>query len=334
MASARHALRQRREQQGLTQENAAFALRVAVSTFRSWERGEKTPRVGYRPRLAELLGVSLAEVDAYLDGSGVTAPNGHAVPAWLGHYASLEQAAAEVRTFEPVVVPGLLQTRDYATAVASTSHTPDSAEEIAQRVEVRIARQRALDRDRDPVRLFVVVDESVLHRVTGSRAVMAAQLDHLADMARRPNVDIRVLPFDGRAHCAAWGAFHLVTAAGSADPFMVCVEDLSGFRYHEAPYAVDDHASLFDHLSATALSPPESQDLIVSIAKELRMPDQLTWRKSTYSSANGACVEVACLPDGGRAVRQSRDPEGPIIQYTRAEWDAFIAGAKDGEFDH
>lgn len=332
MAAARHALRQRREQQGLTQESAAFALRVAVSTFRSWERGEKTPRVGYRPRLAELLGVSLAEVDAYLDG-GVAAPNGHAVPAWLGHYASLEQGAAEVRTFEPVVIPGLLQTREYATAVASSSHMPDSDDEIAQRVDVRIARQRALDRDPDPLRLFVVIDESVLHRVTGSRAVMAAQIEHLAEMARRPNIDVRVLPFDGRAHCAAWGAFHLITATPAADPFMVCVEDLSGFRYHEAPYAVEDHASLFDHLSAIALSPPETQDLIGSVAKELRMPDQLTWRKSSYSSANGACVEVADLPDGGRAVRQSRDPEGPIIEYTRAEWEAFIAGAKDGEFD-
>ncbi|MEU6649526.1 DUF397 domain-containing protein [Streptomyces sp. NPDC046900] len=61
--------------------------------------------------------------------------------------------------------------------------------------------------------------------------------------------------------------------------------------------------------------------------------DNLIFRKSSYSGGNGACVEVAALPDGGRAVRDSKNPQGPAHFYTRPEWSAFIAGVKDGEFD-
>lgn len=65
-----------------------------------------------------------------------------------------------------------------------------------------------------------------------------------------------------------------------------------------------------------------------------KIPDKLTWRKSTFSSGSGGnCVEVAELPDGGRAVRHSKHPNGPVIAYTAAEWDAFLEGVKAGEFD-
>ena len=60
----------------------------------------------------------------------------------------------------------------------------------------------------------------------------------------------------------------------------------------------------------------------------------VTWQKSKHSNPNGACVEVAVLPDGEIAIRNSRFPGGPALVYTRAEIAAFLAGAKDGEFDH
>jgi len=65
-----------------------------------------------------------------------------------------------------------------------------------------------------------------------------------------------------------------------------------------------------------------------------KIPENLTWRKSSFSTGQGGnCVEVAELPDGGRAVRHSKNPTGPAIAYTAAEWDAFLAGIKAGEFD-
>jgi len=64
-------------------------------------------------------------------------------------------------------------------------------------------------------------------------------------------------------------------------------------------------------------------------------PDNLTWRKSSFSSGSGGnCVEVTTLPDGGAAVRHSKNPGGPMIAYTAAEWTAFLEGVKAGEFDH
>jgi len=60
----------------------------------------------------------------------------------------------------------------------------------------------------------------------------------------------------------------------------------------------------------------------------------LVWRKSSHSGGTGGnCVEVAVLPDGGRALRDSKDPAGPVLRFTSAEWGAFVAGARDGEFE-
>jgi hypothetical protein len=250
----------------LTQEGAAHELRVAVSTYRSWESGTKTPRVGYRPRLAKLLDVSLAQVDAYLDdGNGAAAPNGHAVPAWLGHLASLEQGAAEIRTYEPVVINGLLQTVDYATAVERVG---SDDEEAAKRVELRMARQDVLRRSPDPLRLWVVLDESTLLRPAGDNAVMADQLDHLVEMAALPNVTMQIMPLRPEVFLVAFGAFKLFVSPESSEPYMAFTEDGVGANYLDRPYDIERHVALFQSLADAALSPGESVDLVRTIAKE------------------------------------------------------------------
>ena len=157
MAMTRDALRQRRRQQGFTQETMAYALGVSPTTYRDWERGIAMPRAGFRPRLARELDVTLAEVARLLEGDGRPGvPDGLAVPAWLGHFAALEQGAAQLWSYEPVGVPGLLQTRDYATAIQRGSPGPVTDGDVARMVEARMTRQQVLTRQSKPLHLAVV----------------------------------------------------------------------------------------------------------------------------------------------------------------------------------
>jgi transcriptional regulator with XRE-family HTH domain len=269
MAMTRAALRQRRRQQGFTQETMAYALGVSPTTYRDWERGIAMPRAGFRPRLARELDVSLAEVARLLEGDGRPAvPDGLAVPAWLGHFAALEQGAAQLWSYEPVGVPGLLQTRAYATAVQRGSPGPVTDEDVTRMVEARMARQQVLTRRSKPLSLSVVMDESVLHRVAGDCAVMTTQLNHLVEAAQWPSVDLRVIPLANGAFSAAWGSFTILTSPGSSDPYMACVEDRVGMHYLDRPGEVEAHVTLYEHLRSVALSPDDSVEVIRAVAKE------------------------------------------------------------------
>lgn len=267
----RQRLVERRNELGLSQADVARAAGCNVGTLRRYESGVSTPRGGDRPRLAEALQWSVAQLSYALRTDDAPPPNGQqVVPESVTLYASLEQTAAAVRTWAPWGVHALLQTADYAIAVESIGPAPVTEQAIAKRVELRMSRQAVLERRPDPLLLSVVLDESVLRRITGGAAVMAAQLDHLAAVADRPNVDLRVLPLDAGVHAAAFGVFTLITSPGAIEPYMVAVEDRTGLRYMEKPYEVEPHVAVFEHLSDFALSPDESLDLICTTAKENR----------------------------------------------------------------
>lgn len=217
--------------------------------------------------MADAYGVSLDRLWAAVDGEQPSShPDSQDVPEWLTLYAALEQRAARMWGWEPVTVHGLLQTPEYATAVERTAidSTPES---VAERVRVRIMRQGVLTRNPDPLHLSVVLDESVLLRVTGSASVMAAQLNHLASMAQRPNVELRIVPLSEGVHTVGWGTFTVLAKSGSVPP-LVCDSDGTGVRYQESPHAVETHLRLFDHLAALALTPEASADLVRTTAKE------------------------------------------------------------------
>lgn len=260
----------RRKALGYSQEALADLLQVRTQSVARWEQGTTTPLARYRRPLAETLELSLGELEQLIDGAG-TGPvtvNGHAVPAWLDHYTSLEQAAARLETFEPIAIPGLLQTEEYATAVMRSSHLPVSEHTIRERVKARLARQAVLDREPDPLELVCVIDQSVFHRVTGGRPTMATQLDHLAHCANRPSIDIHVVPIEsGAVHCASFGSFRLFTSKGASSPFITCTEDLTGFNYLDRRAAIDAHAQLFEHLTSVALTTSDSAALIETIAE-------------------------------------------------------------------
>ena len=119
-------------------------------------------------------------------------------------YIGLEAGAASIRNFEPVVVPGLLQTADYAREIFRNGPIELDPDEVERLLEVRLARQEILGREDRP-RLWAVVDEAVIHRVVGSVSVMRGQLRHLAESAQQRRTTIQVVPYRGRARRGDWG---------------------------------------------------------------------------------------------------------------------------------
>lgn len=264
MAMPRRRLQDRRIERGLTQAQLADTLHVSTETVASWERGTATPRTGFRPALARALGVSLDALAALIDGEP-PAPDGHVVPEWLDTYVSLEQGAARIWAYEPLVIHGLLQTRAYAEAVEGADPRLRSDGHVIEQVGLRMVRQQALHRETDPLRLSIVIDESALHRVAGDRLVMAEQLDHL--VATPDTVTIQVLPFAAGVFASAWGGFSLLASSGDT-PTLAFVENRTGVSYLSRAFEIEEHRDLYQHLSEVALPPAESLDLIRTIAKE------------------------------------------------------------------
>lgn len=192
---------------------------------------------------------------------------GDVLPGEYGTLIGLEAEAVTISNYEQELVPGLLQTEDYARAVIRAFRPDDSAEEISRRVEVRLARQQVLARD-DPPRLWAVISEAVLRRVVGGPAVMAAQLRDLASERDRPVVTVQVLPFTAGEHPAMTGSFVSLDFP-DPDPGAVYVENASSALYLERVTDIQRYAETFRFVQAAALGPKESRDMLMAAAQEL-----------------------------------------------------------------
>lgn len=256
MAKARHRLKALRKQRRFTQESLAQHLNVGTSTVRAWEQGLSSPFPENQGALADALGISDAELDAVLNGH-----NGHVGHRWFNVFIDLEQSATSIRTWEPVLVPGLLQTKEYALAVV---HGDD--EVIAQ----RLARQAALEREDGPLQLVAVLDESVLHRPVGGMDVLAGQLDHLLAESERTNVHVHVFPF--RAEPPPFATSSVVILGFSwGDDGMVYVQRRRGATYLDLPDEIGAYADDFRVLIDLSLSRSETRDLVAARRKELEL---------------------------------------------------------------
>ncbi|HEU5474412.1 MAG TPA: DUF5753 domain-containing protein [Actinophytocola sp.] len=189
-------------------------------------------------------------------------------PNWFERYLGEEAEASEIWTYEAEFVPGLLQTAEYCRAV-SAANSPDATEEdVARRVELRLARQQLLDRE-GPPRLQVVINEAVLRRHIGGPKVMREQLRHLTGLADRPNVIVQVLPFSAGAHPAMTGSFSMLRFPSDGGDPTILVEVDSGALYPDRPVDVERYTWMFGRLRDLALSPGESGALISRVAEEL-----------------------------------------------------------------
>lgn len=138
--------------------------------------------------------------------------------------------------------------------------------DVDEKVAVRMARQRLIDREADPIRVVAVLDEAVLCRKVGGPEVMGQQLRRLVDLSRRSNVDLRVIPFDSGAHCAMDGPFYLLEFPEPGDPDIVYLEQAVSGLVPEDSAELRHYTLMFGNLMATALPPKESIAFIATIA--------------------------------------------------------------------
>lgn len=183
----------------------------------------------------------------------------------FAEYLHLEELASKSDTFA-WVVPGLLQTADYARAVVERSRKWQTDREIDSFVELRMVRQGALSRE-NPLHLWCVLDESALQREVGGKQVMKAQLERLLDVtAQNKNVAIQILPFAYGAHGGVDGPFHLLHFP--AGPPVAVVEPMTTSLYLEEDSDIGRYETAFNHLRTEALDAEASQRYIHDVIKD------------------------------------------------------------------
>lgn len=267
-------LKRLREEASVTRGSAGYHIRGSESKISRMESG----KVGFKRRdvddLLTLYGEGdtprrerLLELAEQANEPGWWQRSGEAVPGWFSEYVGLESAAVRIQTYELLFVPGLLQTSEYARAIV-TRGRPETADAVVEeRVDVRMKRQRILDRP-DATRLWAVVEESVLHRPIGGHAVLAAQLDHLLERTRRPNITLQVLPSELSGY-GAETAFSLLRFAEPDVPDLAYIEGLTGAVYLDRRGEVEEYSRVMDELTIDALSPDETRSLLTKLRSGL-----------------------------------------------------------------
>ena len=184
-----------------------------------------------------------------------------------GAYVGLETAARSIRMYEQQLVPGLLQSEEYAIAMIRAARLDDTDREIERRVRVRMERQALLIQD-DPIDLRVVLDEAVLSRPVGGHAVMRDQLIRLVEAARSPNVTLQILPFAAGAHAGMDGAFVILEFEEEGDADVVFIDNATGGLFLEKADELRKYISIFDTTRAAALPPEASIEMIEMLVEE------------------------------------------------------------------
>lgn len=182
-------------------------------------------------------------------------------------FLEYEAAASIIRNFEPLLVPGLLQTEEYA--IAATRRLGDRfAEEHGDSLlELRMRRQDLLDRS-DPPLVFFILDEAVIRRVVGGKAVMHSQLRHLIDMADRPNLTIEVISFDAGIHPGMAGSFVIHEFPDAADDDVLYLEGQGGVVKQDSVDEISSYRETFEQLREASLGPEGSAAYLRNLAEK------------------------------------------------------------------
>ena len=264
------ALRRLREQAGISRADAGYQIRSSDSKVSRLELG----RVAFKERdVADLLtmyGITDAdERESFLDmvrhanQPGWWRRYSDVMPNWFHDYVGLEESASRIQTYELQFVPGLLQTPDYARAIATRGRPEFAPPDTERRINVRIERQRILT-GVNPPKLWVVIVASVLRRPIVGRRVLREQIEHLLEASRQPNITIQVVPKYLSGY-AAEGSFTILRFAEPELPDVVYIEHLGGALYLDSLEDIELYGRTLDRLAVDAETPDKSRQLMAKV---------------------------------------------------------------------
>jgi transcriptional regulator with XRE-family HTH domain len=262
-------LRRHREEAGVTIDVVAERLGCSTSKVSRIETGHTSASPGDVQNILDIYGVEdsikaeLVQISREARQKGWWHPYSTVL---TGAYVGLETAARSIQVYEQQLVPGLLQSEEYAIALIRAAHLDDT-DQIERRVRVRMKRQALLIQD-DPIDLRVVLDEAVLSRPVGGDAVMRDQLAKLIEVARLPNVTLQILPFAAGAHAGMDGTFVILEFEEEGDADVVFIDNATGGLFLEKVEELRKYISIFDTIRATALPPEASIKMIESLVEE------------------------------------------------------------------
>jgi len=187
------------------------------------------------------------------------------IPEWFQDFFRAQTLAHTIRTWHPILIPGLLQTGDYARAFHAGARTPEYL--IEDRVAARIdLQQQTIERQRGPARLIAVMDEAVLYRRVGPAEVMHKQLLHLTEQGQRQHIGIQMVPASRAANAGNVGAFTIASLDDADVMLMEALEDVTTDKRASIRRALE----VFDQVRLDALSGPDSLELIMEAAESCK----------------------------------------------------------------
>ena len=267
-------LRRLREAAGIARADAGYAIRASDSKISRLELG----RVAFKDRdIADLLTMygitdevereAFLELARHANEPGWWRRFGDVSPNWFQEFVGLEESAARIQTYELQFVPGLLQIEAYTRAIATRGRPDFTPPEAERRIAMRMRRQKILT-GVNPVRLWVVLDESVLHRPIGGRHVQRKQLEHMLEMAALPNVIVQVIP-NHLSGYAAETPFTLLRFAEPELPDVIYVEHLSGALYLDSRQDIELYSRALDRLMVDAETPEQSRQMLAKALAQI-----------------------------------------------------------------
>ena len=261
-------LRRLREEAGFTAEQVGVHLSCHASKIGRIENG----RSGVRPldlkAMFDLYRIKEPKVREQLAG---LAREGKKRGWWhvysdvlvptTAEYISLEASASHIRSYQPLLIPGLLQTENYVRGLMRGGRVDSSSEEIEKRVQLRMERQVRFTTE-GPPHLWVVVGEAALRNQVGGVSVMREQVQRLLTASDQSNVTLQVLPFEVGAHPGIEGAFLVLSFPEQDEQDVILIEAMTSTLYLETEQQVSRYKFAFNHLRAAALAPQQTQDFL------------------------------------------------------------------------